>query len=194
MSIAQCSYGKCDEKVYAKYKTGYCSTHYYRNKEGRNMDAPKQHHRIGVSAYDNVMSQTRPNGDCIEFTGFIASNGYGRIDTKATGEIGAHRVIAEKHLGKSNLTVLHSCDNPKCVNIKHLRYGTHKENGEDKAKRLRAKRGEDNPKSYLNEKQVLSIYHDNRVARVIAEEYQCTRKTVSNIKTHRTWSWLTTAA
>lgn len=156
------------------------------------MDKPFQIHRKGMSAYDNVMSQTERKGDCLVFTGFIAANGYGRIETKATGEVSAHRVIAEHHYGKSNQIVLHSCDNPVCVEYTHLRYGSHKENGLDKAVRARAPRGENNHKSILTEAQVLAIKADQRVSRVIAKEYGCASKTVRNIKQGITWSWLTT--
>jgi len=68
----------------------------------------------------------------------------------------AHRVSYEHHVQPitNGLHILHSCDTPACINPKHLREGTPKENGEDKAQRGRArtspKYGQDNPMSRTN--------------------------------------------
>ena len=154
------------------------------------MDAPWQVHRRGMSAYEIVMSQAERRGDCLIFTGYVAANGYGRVETKETGPVMAHRVVAERHLGPSPLLVLHSCDTPTCVNPDHLRYGTHGENARDKAERERAPRGEDNHKAVLTETQVRAIRADPRPSAAVAADYGCAGRTVRNIRTRRTWAWL----
>lgn len=154
------------------------------------MDAPWQVHRRGMTAYENVMSQTERRGTCLIFTGFIARNGYGRVETKAGGAQMAHRVVAEHHLGPSPLIVLHSCDTPTCVEPSHLRYGSHGENARDKAERERAPHGEDNPKAVLTETQVRAIRADPRPSAAVAADYGCAGRTVRNIRTRRTWGWL----
>ena len=186
-----CKYEDCKKPMDVNNYSIWCTMHRNRLYKGIDMDKPTQTHRTGMSAYDNVMSQVVEVGECLEFTGFIAANGYGRVETKDTGEVSAHRVVAAHHLGESNKIVLHSCDNPKCVNIKHLRYGTHKENGEDKSVRLRQPRGEENPKSYLTEREVLEIFRDKRPSRLTALDFGCSAKTVRNIRNGTTWSWLT---
>ena len=47
--------------------------------------------------------------------------------------IGAHRAIwiARKGPIPEGMNVLHSCDRPSCVNLKHLFLGTHKDNTQD---------------------------------------------------------------
>lgn len=61
------------------------------------------------------------------------NTGYGRLYQR-----GAHRISSSLFLGHSKgLYVLHSCDNPACVNPKHLRYGTQKENIVEAVKRKR---------------------------------------------------------
>lgn len=66
--------------------------------------------------------------------------GYGRIDS-----IRAHRLSWIIHNGPipTGLHVLHDCpdgDNPSCVNPSHLWLGTHQDNMDDRAKKLRGHR------------------------------------------------------
>ena len=154
------------------------------------MDAPWQVHRRGMPAYENVMSQTERRGECLIFTGFIANNGYGRIETKATGVVHAHRVVAEHHYGASNLHVLHSCDTPTCVEPSHLRYGTTEENTADRTSRERDARGRKNGNAVLTEAKVRAIRADPRPSEVVAQDYGCGSRTVRKIRARETWAWL----
>lgn len=77
---------------------------------------------------------------CWNWTGSTAK-GYGQV--KIDGKVlRAHRVAYEMFhglLGDED-HVLHSCDNPLCVNPKHIRAGTHQENMDDKVLRRRTSR------------------------------------------------------
>lgn len=78
--------------------------------------------------------------DCIEHPGYIGKNGYGQ--KKYRGKVvAAHRLAYALANGLDVFTmsgsVLHSCDNPVCVNPKHLRLGTHVENMRDRSERDR---------------------------------------------------------
>jgi hypothetical protein len=63
---------------------------------------------------------------------------YGIFHAQGT-QIGAHRASYLINIGPivNGLHVLHSCDNPGCVNPSHLRLGTPKENTQDRIARNR---------------------------------------------------------
>ena len=78
--------------------------------------------------------------DCWEWQGSKDEKGYGHYWLPGVGNVAAHRVALALALGRwspSSLMVLHSCDNPSCVNPAHLREGTAAENQEDILKRGR---------------------------------------------------------
>lgn len=66
------------------------------------------------------------------------TNGYGRINVEGRA-IPAHRLAYELTNGPipQGLFVLHSCDNPGCVNPEHLRAGTALDNMLDRSARGR---------------------------------------------------------
>lgn len=194
MSITQsCSHDGCSQIRANKYRTSYCSPHYWRSVEGRDMDAPIQRHAVGLTPYERVISNTKQVGECVVFTGLKTAAGYGRVSdsSKKNGKSLAHRVVAEHHLGKSELNVLHSCDNPSCVNIEHLRYGDQKENMRDAVKRHRTTRGYRNSQTKLSEDVVLSIFKSSGKHADIAKKFNVPSSTVGNIKCGYSWGWLT---
>lgn len=98
----------------------------------------------------------------------------------------AYRVSWIIHYGElpEGSQVLHSCDNPTCVNPQHLFLGTSKDNTLDMLKKGRG------GKSKLTSVQVISIRSDERPRRVIAKEYGITLNMVQKIKAKHSWSWL----
>lgn len=75
--------------------------------------------------------------DCWEWTGAHTKAKYGRYQ-KNKILFYAHRVAFISIHGDTSLFVLHSCHNPRCCNVNHLRAGTHKDNMQDKVKSGRA--------------------------------------------------------
>jgi hypothetical protein len=70
---------------------------------------------------------------CWEWKGGKMKNGYGRFGIAKGQIVFAHRYSYEAKHGPipPGLFVLHSCDNPGCVNPSHLSVGTHADNMQD---------------------------------------------------------------
>lgn len=102
--------------------------------------------------------------DCIIFQGAKDKNGYGW--QRKNGERKAHRAAWVEENGPipEGMWVLHKCDNPSCVNPKHLFLGTAKDNSDDMRNKGRAiypgsgrQDGEHNHNCKLTDEQVSQI-------------------------------------
>lgn len=137
---------------------------------------------------------------CWPWVGFIRETGYGVCCFRAV-EYKAHRVAfflgGGGRLG-TDLLVLHSCDNRRCCNPRHLRQGTPKQNSQDSLRRGRNARlrGECNGKAKLTRRQVNSIrkmLRDVAAGRLkmyqyqIAERHGVSAATVSYLKNGGRW-------
>ena len=136
--------------------------------------------------------------NCIEWKQGRSRAGYGvkRIGNK---NIYAHRLAycEDRCLTLSAIrdhVIMHTCDNPKCVNPNHLRLGTHADNMADKAARGRAPRGGKHWKAKLSAADVLAIRNtysrEKRNSKHLAQQYGVNRYTIINIAKRKIWSWL----
>lgn len=91
------------------------------------------------------VSKIRKTPGCWFWIGSRDRAGYGRINMVQMRQVPilAHRASWMLHRGPIpvGLCVLHKCDNPSCVNPKHLKLGTHKSNSDDKWRKGRSKTG-----------------------------------------------------
>ena len=113
--------------------------------------------------------------------------GYGkfRVDGKS---VNSHTFSWEFFNGERNgMCVMHKCDNPPCVNPKHLKLGTKADNSRDMVSKRRNPVGEERHNSKLTEKKVLEIRASSDRHCDIADQYGIARSTVFMIKNRRTW-------
>jgi len=172
------------------------------------------HHDLKVkSLVSRIESKCRFNHEtgCLEWTGRERANGgYGKISAgKDYMGLRVHRLIWCMANGDipDHLVVMHSCDNPKCCNLKHLSLGTKWDNTQDMMKKgrnspppthygdnhpLRANpefcsRGESNGNSSLTVEIVLYILKSKESLSKLANKFNVSKSTVSSIRNRKTW-------
>ncbi len=100
-------------------------------------------HRPQPSAKERLWEKVDRSGDCWIWKGAISNKGYGSFRFNNKTEL-AHRVAwilvngpIPDGVGDHGTCVLHSCDNPRCVNPAHLFLGTQVDNINDMVRKGR---------------------------------------------------------
>lgn len=131
-----CSVDYCTRAAVCR---GYCNRH-YENWRLRGDPIPLKD--LPLDASFNGVGWTVTEDGCWEWNGTRNESGYGLFSHSASGYTNAraHRVSYELTHGSLSTDdfVLHSCDNPPCVNPEHLRTGDHDANMADVADRRRS--------------------------------------------------------
>jgi len=119
-------------------------------------------------------------------------DGYGYIRFNGKHSQKAHRVAWQITSGSipRGMHVLHYCDNPCCVNPKHLFLGTNDDNMRDMVSKGRQSRGRSHCHAKLSERHVREIRRlsDKGVShRVMAEKFSVTRACIGKAVRGETW-------
>lgn len=119
------------KEPYKPLRGGMCRKHYRRTRSNGHPDLTRA---LGVSDEDRlrINGWTVSDSGCWEWSGNLGRDGYGKV-TRANKTVRAHRLAYETWVGPipEGHVVIHSCDNPPCINPEHLRPGTHQENTHD---------------------------------------------------------------
>ena len=151
--------------------------------------------------YENFISNVLVGSvnECWEWLGAITTKGYGCYTFEGKTQL-AHRISYFLHMKErpNDKVVMHTCDNPKCVNPVHLILGTQADNVADMINKGRASFGDAHPQlgskngmARLNEDQVREIkklLNEGYYHKDIADWFNVARQTITNIATGRRWS------
>ena len=155
--------------------------------------------KISKSSKDIIL-QKEKNG-CVKCISHCTDkDGYVRIRYKGKHDR-LFRVLYQQKYGEipKGLVLRHLCNNAWCVNVEHLKVGTHKENMEDmincgrstKGKQNTKIRGEKNHANKLTEEDVKEIYLSNLGCTTLSKKYNVSKTNIRYIKNKIQWKWLT---
>lgn len=132
--------------------------------------------------------------NCWIWIGYKDKRGYGKFYS-VVGTL-AHRFSYFFHKGEipKGMFVCHYCDNPTCVNPKHLWLGTGSDNQIDCVRKGRANRnspmGEKNGLSKFKNEDVIKIrqmFHEGKSQAEIAKLFKCHQTNIHYILSGKTW-------
>ncbi len=137
----------------------------------------------------NFYATGRNKRGCLLWEGSLRKDGYGQFWYRGQ-MVRAHRVAWELYYGKPNLHVLHECDNPRCVNPKHLFLGTDADNHKDKCRKQRQSRGAAHGGAVLTATQVQQIRRSNKTESELGKLYGISASTAGMVRRRQLWRHL----
>jgi hypothetical protein len=180
-----CSIDGCGKAHRAR---GYCSAHYLAlwRTTGKIDRTPHSDFLTDLIGHDK--------DQCVPWPYRRSPGGYGTLHYNGRQRI-ASNLMCELQYGPApspNLQAAHSCGNGHlgCVNPKHLRWATAKENAADKpaSSWLTSRRDEGGGPQKLNSEKVAAIRADTRPGRTIAKELGVSYETVRSVRRGETWA------
>ena len=133
--------------------------------------------------------------ECWPWTANATEKGYGRFQYSKRSWGATHVALAlDGRARPVGAYALHSCDNPPCVNPKHLRWGTHRDNMDDKIKRGRCSglKGQANPCAMQVTPEIIArkqyIIDSPKSTRELAAELGIGATIIQNIRRGRKWA------
>lgn len=164
-----------------------------RTRSFTNPRCPKTGRMLPVSSHEQFWSRVVKSEGCWIWTGGT-SRGYGNLKFKGQ-RMAASRASWMIHFGciPDSLQVLHHCDNPTCVNPRHLFLGTTADNMADKKSKQRQSRGSTHGKAKLTEEQVVQIrlrHAEGDGLTVLGRAFGVRKDVIFKIVRRQTWAHL----
>lgn len=186
-----CSIPNCGKS--GKIRKSWCEMHYGRN---RRYGSPFTVYVIAGEGnspekrfWSRVKKEANENG-CWEWQGKRMLQGYARVGYKGAYILG-HHLSWFLTYGIKPKFLLHSCDNPPCVNPSHLREGGHKENAQDRVARGRQQQGVGFSHAVLTDEKVREarrLYAEKMMIKDIAKLFGVAKTTISYAVNRKSWT------
>jgi predicted XRE-type DNA-binding protein len=130
-------------------------------------------------------------GECWHWTACRSKDGYGKVNLYGRCRPATHiALILDGRPRPEKLSALHHCDNPTCVNPRHLYWGDDAQNTCDKIARNRhnPKFGSEHQNSKLTEAQVVEILKSTETQVALAKKFGVTQGLIGHIRRRIAWS------
>ena len=189
--IKNCDIDGCNRCSCAR---GWCEAHYRRwLKYGNPLSGQKTMRGDLLKFMNKTLHYVRD--DCLIWPYAKNANGYAQIKIKGKN-FRVSRLICEKVNGPSPTDkhdAAHSCGNGhlSCINPKHLRWATRKENMRDCIKHGTTNKGTRNGKAKLSVDDIIKIRESISISqRTLAKQFGVSQTQISMIRSNKCWTEL----
>lgn len=146
--------------------------------------------RLKISDTERFWSKVDASGDCWLWLAGRDKDGYGKFSVHGRATRAHRYAYAITKGDPHDKQVCHTCDNPRCVNPRHLWLGTNADNMQDSAQKGRKPRGVNNPAAKINTGLAEGIrgwWAQGLGAREIAVLYGIGKSQAYNVAVGRHW-------
>jgi hypothetical protein len=169
---------------------GFCGTCYARlTRHG----AIKPSYRRGMTQSFLLQHTEHKSADCLIWPYGRRQKGYGgaSLNGQKMAASRAMCILAHGSPPFDHAEAAHRCGVPACVNPNHLYWATPQQNSDDQIVHGTRSSGEARPTAKLSADDVAMILSDNRIHRLVAEDFGVSRTTVAAIKRGAVWTSVT---
>lgn len=179
----KCAVDGCEK---TSHGLGLCRSHYSKQRQ-RQREISTARHGEGLAFLDKILTESAD--ECINWP-FGKSRGYG-VTYLGQKSVFAHRYVCEKANGEPpfpEAQAAHSCGNRACVNWRHVRWATARENTLDKNIHGTMARGEKIAMSKLKQSEVVEILTSPERNSVMAKKFGVNINTIRRIRNREIWA------